>query len=336
MKKLLGVVLTALLVFGGAGVAIAGWGNCHGNTCPGDQTATGFYQTQTPSEDYSSSSTGWHGNYNDNSEAYAYGASGGDVETYANAHGSTRESERVRDWYHKTHRGGHWHYKTIYTEVPNMAYEEGRASSWSMSDTFAWSKDFGTTSMAGADAYFYGTADTHGKAIGEDGCREKVFGTVWVAGTVMQGNDAGETGYSNGQGIAGGNTSMASFYAEDFDFEDGRGYVHDDNWIDGSAFTKGWTEVSIDPYGHRRSFSGYTTNFGEVNVSHGLQDSVVAGSGGISGLVQKAGAFANANAGFSYQGFTNGEGNAQINGAIHVHGSYSEATASGSSYAVGN
>jgi hypothetical protein len=312
MKKL--VMLGITLVMGLALVAGNGMA-CEGPRCnEGPRTADLNLQFQATSDDVDQSGTGWRGNYNDNARATADGYAGGILDVHANADGYTR---------------------ILWWKIDNPAFVDGTGTASDESKAWSWAKDYGQTSKAGAGAKTSGEAQTVGLAIGLKGCPEYVDSTVYVGGSVNQWNQAGETGYSNGQGVSGGNSSGGWFNAEDRDYESGNGYAFDTNSIEGGMITKGKTEVTIDPTGSHRSFSAMTENMVEVNAPN-LVGSSVGGDGSVSGVVQKGSTFAAAASSFSYNGNTYGNGNAQLKANIDQGAHSSTVKVTGSAYSVSN
>jgi len=316
MKKLFAVLAISMTVIFGANFALACGG--HGEPKCGPRDADVNLQFQADSFDDSYSSTGWRGNYNDSAYSEAGGYAGGTLDVHANAAGAHPELTFV-GWY--------WIFPIFDIEmVDNAATADGYVDADSTSKAWSLTKDFGRTSMALAGAYTEGSAYTFGVATGLKGCREFVASDVYVGGNVYQQNQAGETGYYGGF-VDGGNNSGGNFYASDRDYESGRGFAMDSNSINGSMITSGGTEVSIDPYGHRRSLEAITKNMVQVNAP-GF-DSSVFGAGGVGGVVQNGGTYAGGNASFSYNGNTYGNGTATLNSDIHVHGTTNTVSASG-------
>jgi hypothetical protein len=222
-----------------------------------------------------------------------------------------------------------------YEWVPNPAIETGKMTGHSYSNAWSYSKDYGLTSKAGAGASFKGDAFSKGTAEG-DGCGpEIVKSDLYVEGEVKQMNYAGETGYSAG-GISGGNESGGSFKAVDSDFKIGNGYVSDENYVSGSAVTKGFTNVSIDPYGNNRSISGITGNFVSITSPDTISQANVYGNGGLNGVISNGSSFAGGNVSFNYAGSTFGAGGAMLNASVVTSGNSTTATVSGSSVAFSN
>jgi hypothetical protein len=298
----------------------------------GDQTAESTITGQAVKKDFSYSSTWWWGNWNDKAYAEATGFGGFDMEMYANADGGSLE---IVGW--------RWIFP-IFDFVPNPAdvdgfgFAKGKAKAW----TYAF--DFGQTSMAGAGAFSGGKVYVSGEATGVNGCPEWIQATLWIGGNVFQKNEAGETGYSNGQFVDGGNWSQASALGN-ASFNDSGQTYNLLGWVLGGAEleagiknyhivgTQGSTFVTIDPNGSYRSFYGTTqnstfVNFGQLNPV----SSNVAGAGGIAGMVNNGVAYAGGQATFSYSGSTQGNGNATISGNIQPGTVF----VSGSAHAVGN
>jgi hypothetical protein len=272
------------------------------------------------SDDQSSSHRG-----NDSASSNAFGFAGGNLNVSANADGTHLEFIGTK-WYHVFS-------SKYYEDVDNAAHVEGYGTADSESKAWSWTRDYGTTSKAGAGAKTEGDAFTFGLATGLEGCRETVDSQVYVGGNVYQNNYAAEIGYWDNQGVDGGNMSGGNFYTSDFDSASGRGIAMDTNYIDGGMITKGKTEVSIDPYGSYRSITAMTENM--VRVDADAIDSQVFGNGGIGGNSQsRNGSFAGGNAGFGYNGVTYGNGNAQMNANVYQGQNNTTVTVSGSAHSV--
>jgi hypothetical protein len=305
--------------------------------CPGDQTAELTITGQAVKTDVSHSETGWWGNYNDKAHAEATGYGGFNMELYANADGKTLE---IVGWKRV------WFFHVpIFDLVPNPADVEGFGFGKGYANAWSYALDFGRTSMSGAGAYSGGKAFVHGEATGIKGCQEFIIAELWIGGSVSQWNQAGETGYSNGQFVDGGNSSFASGLGNTFLNDTGQtysilgfelggaeltGYVKNGHLVS----TQGSTFVTIDPYGSYRSFYGTTQNSASVNFGCKLNpvNSAVGGTGGIAGMVNNGVAYAGGQATFDYSGSTNGAGNATINGTIQPGTVF----VSGSAHAVGD
>lgn len=326
MRKLFLIMMLVIgLAFASNGMAC----NPQEEVC-GPRDADVNLQFQGTSEDWSKSSTGWRGNYNDNASSNASGYAGGTLDVSANAAGE--HLEIGMEWVKKCGRYGCYSYpKMTFSMEDNQATADGFVKADSESKAWSYTKDYGRTSIAGAGAKTESDAFTFGVATGLKGCREFVDSNVYVGGNVYQQNAAGETGYYGGF-VEGGNNSGGNFYASDRDFDSGRGFAMDKNYIEGSMITKGHTEVSIDPYGHRRSIDAMTKNMVQVNAP-GF-DSSVFGAGGVGGVAQKGMNYAGGNASFSYNGQTYGNGNATLNGSIHDHGNTSTVSATGHAQSV--
>jgi hypothetical protein len=371
MKKLFFTLIAVMVLglFASYGLACPPGQEC------GDNTAAGTYQANAAGSDYDYSSTRWRGNWNDGGEAYAGGAAGGTLETYGNGGYSMEPvyddvlvSKLYRKWepgkwewhwYGWKYEEGHWTYKTFpptanphgwefvsnnyerqivgYERVNNPTGQGGFITGTATPKAWAWSKDYGRTSMAGAGAVFEGSAFSMGYAFGREGCPEWVSSDLFISGEVYQRNWAGETGYSAG-GISGGNESGASFTAGDFDLDVGNGFAFDMNYVSAKAITKGMTQVSIDPYGNYRSISGFTENFAQVMPGCGatLYESSVYGSGGLSGIIGNGPSYGAGDVSFSYNGNTYGAGSANLNATVITGPNSTTVTVSGSSTAYGN
>jgi len=310
---------------------------CPGGNCPpgeGPLTATGYYYGEAPSNDNSNSYSGYPGAYNDDAHSSARGYAGGDVSTYANAAGQSLQYVGT-SWVHIC--CGIWIPVPRYDLIDNPADQSGGMNATSHSDAWSYTNDhYSRTSRAGAGASFYGEADTWGIASGKCGNREVVQGTVYVGGMVSQYHNAMEEGYPSGSWVGGGNGSMGEFYASDYDYESGRGYVRDINWINGGANVEGHTMVTGDFYGSHRSISARTYTEANTFASHGMQYSIVQGSGGVGGVIARGGTYAGGASNFSFVGGTHGSGNATLNADIGVHNDRSHVSVSGSSHATAN
>lgn len=340
-KSIIALIIAALISFGSTAIASPG-GEYHNTHCNGQgninspcdgggtdygnpSTATGYYYGNAPSYDESNSYSGYPGAFNDDAHSSAQGSSGGNVSTSASAKGTHPE---IVGWY--------WWYP-IYIEVPNEAYEEGGLEAQSNSNAWSYTNDyFSNTSCAGAGASFQGDAETYGLAIGPYGDREVVQGTVYVGGIVQQYHNANEAGYPSGSWVGGGNSSLAEFYASDYDYESGHGYVFDTNSIFGGAYTEGHTYVTGDFYGAYRSIEARTWNEAGTYASHPMEYSRVTGNGGVGGAIINGNTYAGGQSTFQYQGGTYGTGNAALNANIVNYGNSSHVTVSGSSSAYAN
>jgi len=309
MKKLFIVALMVLSLAIGAGNGFA----CEGYECgPRSSDLNLQFQADLGAYDYDYSSTGWRGNYNDHASSTADGYAGGFLDVHANADGYTT----IFGW-----------------KIDNPAFVQGFGDAEAEGKAWAWSKDYGTTSKAGAGAVTNGQAFTEGLATGLYGCREFVSSEVYVGGQVSQWNEAGETGYQSGQFVEGGNQSGGIFHSVDYDYASGNGFAFDTNYIEGGMITKGKTEVSIDPYGSYRSISAMTENMVQVNAPK-IQYSSIGGNGYVNGIAQKGNTFAGGNASFSYNGNTYGNGNANLNANIYSGNGQASSTVSATAYSV--
>ena len=377
MKKMLSVLFVMLFVLT-AGNALAGWGDWFGGCQNSWECAEEFgvsltLNGQDVDVDKDFSTTGWKGNKNDEAFAKATGWSGFDVELYAN--GTDKKiigyEEDIYEGENKRWKHGHWEYTgwfekdgeykyfsnrddgehgwqyvgahkvegdPIYSYKSNKAGVEGIGIAGADSHAWSYAKDYGTTSKAGAGAKTGGEVLVTGLAYGKDGCPEFITGSLWIGGEVYQRNEAGETDYSNGQFIKGGNESWASGTAgkdvNGFNFF-GTVILLDGLYVKDAVQTKGSTYVTIDPYGSNRSFYGTTQNQAAVDFGRklDLQSSYVGGQGGIGGMVTNGqGSYAAGQANFSYIGNTQGNGDATIKGLVTPSGVF----VSGSAHAVGN
>jgi len=375
-KKLL-VVASAVLFLASAGNVMAwGW-NWGDNGCSGWECASPIgdvtlnLNAQDVDIDTDFSTTGHRGNHNDEAFAKATGYVGFDVDFFANGTEKRWTGERGPDTYegehchgnsctgwfrqkengqikYKTHYSGNgyeylgehkvegekiYEYKSNPAGVFGIGMAEGDAHAWS------YAKDYGKTSKAGAGAKTGGSALLTGFAYGKGGCPESITGTLWVGGDVYQRNEAGETGYPDGQFVNGGNESwaggLASKDVNGFSFFGIKEILLDGTYVREGVETSGHTKVTIDPYGSYRSFHGTTYNSANVDFGRhlNLQNSYVGGQGGVAGMVTNGnGSYASGQATFNYTGSTQGSGNAEISGSVTPGGVF----VSGSAQAQGN
>ena len=313
MFKMLSVVVAMLFVFG-ASYGLA----CEGNDCPGERQA--YYGTGQGSFNAyewrdASSSTGNQGNNNDYSNSSSWGNAGGRLDVNADASGYTR---------------------ILWWKIDNPAIAFGSYNAENEDNAWAWSKDYGKTSKAGAGAVSEGEAFTFGTAIGLQGCRETVESNVYVEGNVYQFNTAGETGYSENQFAQGENDSGGFYRASNHEFTDGwfNGLAIGSNYIEGKIITQGMTEVTIDPNGNNRSFNAMTENMVKVEQSGNLMLGNVGGFGQVAGLSQGYGSWASGSASFNYVGQTSGSGNAHIQGQVNNGTTFSSVSGSGYAFST--
>lgn len=350
MKKLF-IVLSIVLSLALAGTVMADQGGEPNNThCQGvgndnspcdpgpspsepgprDANLNLQFQADRGAYDYSWSSTGRRGNFNDHAEAWADGFAGGSLDVYANADGTHREivfAGWKRICFFKIPI-----FKKV--DVDNPASVDGFGTAESQGTAWTRTRDTGLTSTANAYAQTDGSAFTMGFAKGLQGSRESVESNVYVGGTVNQWNEAGETGYSSGQGVDGFNESGGYFMAQDHDYESGRGYAFDTNYIEGGMMTKGMTRVQIDPYGSNRSIKAHTENMVQVNAN--THDAQVFGYGSVGGMSAKGNSYAGGNAGFSYMGNTYGTGKATLNANVNIGSTTSTVVVSAHADSVSN
>ena len=275
-----------------------------------------------------------NGGGDDTASASADGWGGFDAEGYAHATGSSKE-------YVGGHRG--WIFNPEnWNEVPNPADVEGEASARGKAKTFAFALDLGLTSTSIAFATAGGKAFVDVEAFGVNGCYEFANATLYLGGSVYQENNSKEIGYGN-QGVSGGSWSEANGSAskEYSDFGNSydvlgiftfggaeiNGHIKNYDFVK----TQGSTLVTIDPYGSNRSFYGITQSSSSINPgSLTLDKSYVAGGGGVGGMVNNGGSYVGGVATYSFNGTTQGSGNAQINGQL----SPGSVFVSGSAHAV--
>jgi hypothetical protein len=289
---------------------------CEGPQC-GPSTVNGSYEAQAYTSDYAFDTSP-----NDLAEAGGQGVIEGQVSTYANAN------------------GGHWEitgWNWIFPQfdfVPNTAFEQGSLHGTVDVDAFANTHDFGTTSIAVAGSSYEGSIFGEGLALGENGCREWVSVVLSLAGNIYQQNSAREIDYPENQGIGGGGFSSVEFHANTGNFDKGRDFAMAVDRLGADASTFGRTQVTIDPYGNSRSFSGTTYNTASFDTT-GRGYATVSGNGGLSGLIANGLSYAGATASFTYGGNTDtGNGNAMINANIITNSSSTIVNVSGSSSAT--
>lgn len=267
--------------------------------CPKDVTATGNYEGQA--RDYDSD---YENRGNERAFAEGAGGPGAYVSTYANGYG--------------------------YAQEMGFILGEGDADAW------AWTKDYGKTSKAGAGAKVDGELIAGGEAFGLFGNREWVQGHTYFEGEVYQGHHAEESGYAAGF-IRGGNQSYASFETmPDYFGDTGRGAAFAIGCEGGNEIkTKGMTEVSIDPYGQYRSIKGHTEQETTMTGRNGIANASVWGDGGVGGMISNQnGAYAGGAAEFNYSGnATRANGQADFSAKIKDTGNSTSITVFGSSSA---
>jgi len=317
---------------------------------PNQATANTFNYAKAVDHDFDLSFTGWKGNWNDFSMAGAKGYVEGMTENFAGSEGYHAELELVYGPYQICWGNGCWEKEGWHLELkeePNPADAEGKVIVHSPEvKAWAWSKDYGLTSKAGAGAKVEGSVCdvfVYGKAKGIDGQTELSYSAVAIGGEAFQFNKAGETGYYAGF-ATGQNKSGFSFYAEDNVSDEGQTYsflglpiggastsLHG---IDGYAITKGMTEVSIDPYGNFRSAYATTSNFSNINFQADAVYGSVYGFGGVESAISNGPSYATGSAGFGYSGSFSGSGNATVFNSVIVNPGGMTAISMGSAHSV--
>jgi hypothetical protein len=109
---------------------------------------------------------------------------------------------------------------------------------------------------------------------------------------------------------------------------------YDSIYTRGTEIT-GQSFVTIDPYGSNRSYSGMTTSDAQIGSTNAWRtESIVTGTGSVGAMVggPNVGA-AVGSASYSFTGDNAGVGMAQISGSTQDYGSYSTAQSAGSSFA---
>jgi len=289
------------------------WSYCYECNQPaptnGDATAFGVLSTNVHSSDFAFDKSHW-GFGNDWAQAGGYGDAYAFNSNYA-------ESESF--WF-----------------VPAFASQSGFVTGIDTTHAWADAKDFGTASSAKAGAVTKGSSLAGGIALGALGDKETSFSYAGVSGFVQQANGANEVGYPDGTFAVGGNFSQAGFAAENYDYDQGRGFAGTLVGIDGKAITKGSTFVAVDPYGHERSAFATTENSSKICVTNpDFYIGGVSGSGMVEGAAVKGQTYGAGYADFGYSGANAGSGQATIDANIHVGKHTSSSFVTGSSYATG-
>ena len=286
----------------------------------------------------SSNFTSWNffgnGGGDDFASATADGYAGFEATGYANALGSSTE-----------YVGGHWGWifnPDNWDNVPNPADVDGEAYAKGKAKTWAFALDLGNTSTAFAGAYAGGKANVFVDAFGVDGCPEIANATLWLGGNVYQSNSSFEE-RSNGQFVSAGNWSEASGMASKELSDVGQSYnilgiQFGGANVEGSikeyhfAEVQGSSLVTINP---AKSLFGYSQssaslNPGSLTLNPG---SYVAGGGGTGGQLNNGnGSYVGGVATFSYNGVTQGSGNASVTATMTSDSIF----VSGSAHAQGN
>ena len=292
-------------------------------------TVTGSYFVH-PWDFDESLSESYHGYGNDFGYAGGESMIGGEMETFADATGSSRQ----------------WNWKTWEREcVPNEAYETATIYGESETKAWSWAHDSGLTSKAGAGikaegGYVLGL----GYASGKGGDDEFVSTRLAFGADFYQTNGANEVGY-----LAGGVTAYNQSGLDYLAFSPWETYEHKDYAIGVLAsnytpdvITKGKSEVTIDPYGDMRSFNATTENMTNIAFTGyrapevTIQSASVYGNGVVSGAISNGSAYAGGTATFNYNGYTAGNGSANMYGTVTVNQNSTSAYVSGSSSAVAN
>jgi len=252
---------------------------------------------------------------NDFAKGKAEGCTGAEVDMFADATGGKYKTVWVGGW---PWEGGH--FERVW--VPNEAGVFGTIFADTDAHAWAYTKDYGLSSKAGAGAVVEGKVIAGGLAYGANGLPETVTVNLFFEGNVSQYNKAAEINYPGGQGITAVNESAAHGEAfktiSDFGC---RGVEVELGTLDAKLITKGKSEVSIDPYGSNRSMTGYTTNETKIS-SNGTAFAGMSGAGAVYGGITNGPAIAAGYSGFNYNGVaTYGTGNAFLNANILNNGS---------------
>jgi len=276
-----------------------------------------------------------------NDFGYAGGDSmiGGEMETYADAEGKSRQlvhDDRYPDWM--------W-WKVKIVETPNAAFEQGLIYGTSKTKAWSWAHDSGLTSKAGAgikadNGFIIG----EGLATGKSGEKEFVSDRIVFGASFYQENGANEIGYLSG-GIGAYNQSGLDYFAvSPWDMNEHSTIAINTLYSNYTpdVITKGKSEVTIQPYGDNRSFKGATENMTNIafNGCHApevnMQNARVFGNGIVSGGIQNGNAYAGGTTTFNYNGYTAGNGSANLVGNVTVTPHATSAFVSGSSRSVAN
>jgi len=309
---------------------------------PADQgaTVTGVYSIRPWDFDESSSTYG-------NDFGYAGGVSmiGADMQTFANAKGSSCSLEWVDGpytWFGRQKNG--WHLEFVYT--PNAAFQQGLLYGVSETKAWSWAHDSGLTSKAGAGIKAdNGFVTGEGLATGKYGDKEFVSDRLAWGADFYQNNGANEVGYDAG-GVSAYNQSGLDYLAVGpWDMNEHSNIAFNTLYSNYTpdVITKGKSEVTIDPYGDIRSFSAKTENMSSIAFNGcrapevSIQNANVFGNGIVQGGISNGAAYVNGTATFSYNGYTAGNGAANLTGMVTVTpGGSTSAFVSGSSRAVAN
>jgi len=234
---------------------------------------------------------------------------------------------------------------TLFGNGTFFAFQTGFAIGNSKTEAYAFAKDFGLTSIAGAGVEVTGSALTGGIVIAPS-CRgsecPQDFSTsmVTIGGTVYQSNVAQEIGYFSGTGAVAMNESGGYFIAGNSDSSFGTNGAASLTGIAGSIKTDGFSMVTVDPIGHSQSAFGITTNSVEVNIV-GRPDSYEGKISGIGSVQTVANAqnigsagSAGATGSFSYVGAVQGFGVASNFSAVQAAPHSFSAQAGGFSFAT--
>jgi len=312
---------------------------------PEDQgaTVTGVYSIR-PWDFDESESWSYHGHGNDFGYAGGVSGIGGDIQTFADAEGSSCQTVYVgsyTDW-RKYFDWKNW----VKQYTPNEAFEQGFLYGESETKAWSWAYDNGLTSKAGAgikaeDGFVFGD----GLATGKYGDPEFVSTRLAFGADFYQNNGANEVGYLAG-GVTAYNQSGLDYLAySPWDMNEHNtiafSILHSSYTPD--VITKGKSEVTIDPYGNTRSFNATTENM--TNIAFNgcrapdvtIQNANVFGNGVVQGGISNGAAYVGGTTTFSYNGYTAGNGAANLTGMVTVTpGGSTSALISGSSSAVAN
>jgi len=311
---------------------------------PEDQaTAAGVYSAR-PFDFDESESWSNHGHGNDFGYAAGWSGIGGDIQTFADAEGGSNHLVYVgkyTDW-RKYVDFKNW----VKQYTPNEAFEQGLLYGESKTKAWSWAHDSGLTSKAGAgikadNGFIIG----EGLATGKYGDKEFVSDRLAFGADFYQNNGANEVGYLAGGVTAYNQSGLAYSAVGDWDMNEHSTIAFNTLYSSYTpdVITKGKSEVTIDPYDDIRSFSAKTENMSNIAFNGckapevSIQNANVFGSGIVQGGISNGAAYVQGTSTFSYNGYTAGNGAANLTGMVTVTpGGSTSAFVSGSSRAVAN
>jgi hypothetical protein len=329
-KKVLVIMMVLGLVFTGQAMA-KNYGN--------NSSASGLYEAQAWEKSFSIDFSG----VNDYAKAGSNTMVGGTVDTFANAEGYHCEKVKVGEhwvWISKRLGWGYWKSDYEWQSIPNEASQEGsiiaiafdgkeRVESW----------DNGLTSFSSAQAELgSGIVTLYGKAKGENGLDEYVQTQAVFGGNLYQETLAQEVGYSFGSGIYAFQTSGLSFEASlpmSIDYDDDYAKLLSIYVIDNDSMAMGYSQVTIDP---NKSIVGHAESMSAIEASRCLPAtfdfSNVHGNGVVGGYISNGASFGGGVAEYSFLGYQNGSGQADLSAQIFNNTNSTTVIVNGSSSAV--